>query len=240
MNHRRRIVRREHQLPLLAGLLLVLSLVYVLLSAGSVLADLPQIGIPIGVSVGLAAYSERLLRGDYDVEQVKRIAIYGWAGAVSTSFGVWGFVQLLQRELAVTLLLDEALTVVSIGSGLGLFVGAHAAHEYSSTDRTTRERLLAETVWTNEPEPAPILTAIATKIAELEGVDPVEMNPLDDHIDPDVFTELRRRDDSQWQISFHTEEYEIRVSSHGTVTIYDAGPPDEGDTASAGPPRNGD
>lgn len=214
-------IRLQHPLPLLAGLLLVLSLAFFPLSQGSILADLPEVVLPLGVSLGIALYSIRLLQAEYDVDRVKRIAITGWAGAIVASAGIWVLSQQLQRELSITLLFDETLTVASIGSGIGIVLGAHVLHEHQSGERPDRDRVLAEAVWTTESPPNPILTTIATQIAELEGVDLFELEPLYEHINPDVFTELREKEDSQWQLLFYTNEYEIRVSGQGTVTIYD-------------------
>ncbi|SDR00291.1 hypothetical protein SAMN05216278_3211 [Halopelagius longus] len=83
-----------------------------------------------------------------------------------------------------------------------------------------RERVLAETTWTNRTGPDPIVETIVETIAEIEAVDPLEIGPLYDHIDPDIVADLRSQNDSQWQLLFYTDDYEIRVNSQGTVTIY--------------------
>lgn len=227
MNRHRMSRRLQYLLPLLSGLLVFLSVVFFPLSQGSILADLPEVIIPLAVSFGIALYAIRLLQADYDVNRVKHIAMYGWTGAIVASVGIWVLSQQLQRELSVTLLLDEALTLVSVGSGIGVFLGAHVMHERRTENRPDRDRVLAETVWTTEPPPNPILTAITTQIAELEGVEPLEQEPLYEHINSEVFTDLQEQDNSQWQLLFYTDDYEIRVSGQGTVTIYDTDSPDE-------------
>jgi hypothetical protein len=204
--------------------------------------------LPIGFTCVLAVYSLQLLQRELKVVRIKQVAMYGWAGAMIASFSTWWLIQHLHWQLPVTALFDEVLTAVSIGSGLGVVLGAymirqnnpgaepegpHLYTQYSenSPDFTPdRNRLLAETVWTNEPEPSPILSAITTQIAEIEGVDALELNPIYQHVKPGVFADLRSRDDSQWQLLFYTAEYEIRVSSHGTVTIYAADRPAEDTT----------
>lgn len=220
----------KYSLPVLTGVLFLLSAVYLPLSHGSVLTDVLEIAVPVGIACVLAAYSLWLLRGTYETDQVKRMAVYGWVGAAVASFGSWWFLQHLRRELAVAALFDEALTVVSLGSSIGVFVGTYAIrtqdatrHERGYGGRAERDRLLAETVWTNEPAPDPILSAITKQIAEIEGVDPLELDPMYEYVNPDLFDQLTDHDDSQWQLRLFRDEYEIRVSSHGTVTIYDAG-----------------
>lgn len=211
----------------LNALLLLLCVAYFPLSRGSILADIPEIVIPIGVSLGLAVYSIQKPYGSAEIERMKQIAMYGWGGAIVAFAGSWWFVRQLQRELAIMLLLDDALTVLSIGSGFGVFAGALVLQTHSPTDDTDRDRLLAETVWTNDEQPNSILTTIATEIAELDGVGPLELEPLYNHIDPEVFSELRTQEDSHWQLLFYRDAYEIRVSSQGTVTIYGTDEPDE-------------
>ncbi|WP_277541409.1 HalOD1 output domain-containing protein [Haloarcula laminariae] len=220
MNQRAKRACFQLPFPVLSGLLVVLSLAFFPLSQGSILADLPEVVLPLGVSLGIALYSVRLLQMG-NVDMIKRTEQFGWIGALIASVGFWIVSQQVQHELSVTLLLDEALTVMSVGSGIGVVLGTQILHEHRSEDRPTRDRVLAETVWTNESRPNPILNAVTTQIAELEGVEPVELQPLYEHINPDVFTELREHDGSEWQVLFYTEDYEVRVSGQGTVTIYD-------------------
>jgi hypothetical protein len=192
------------------------------LSGGSVFTDLPEVIVPLGISLGIALYSVRLLQSDYDVDRIKRIAVYGWTGALVAAVGLWGLSQELHRQLSVTPLLDEALTFLSVGSGAGVLLGAHIVDESRSVNQPDRDRVLAEAVWTNEAQPNPILVAVTAQIAELEGVHPLELPPLYEHIDPDTFVRLQAQDGSEWQLLFYTDDYEIRVSGQGTVTIYDA------------------
>lgn len=229
MNARQRAIRLRHPLPFLSVLLVVLSLLFFPLSRGSIIADIPEVVVPLGVSLAIALYSVWLLQTEYDVDRIKQIAVYGWVGAIVASVGIWVLSQQLQPDLSITLLLDEALTTVSVGTGTAVVLGARTIHGYRSEDRSDRDHVVAETVWTTEPRPNPILTAVTTQIAELEGVDPLELDPLYDHIDPDVFAGLRTKDGSQWQLRFYTDDYEIRVSGQGTVTLYDI-PDGEADT----------
>lgn len=227
--------RFRHPLPLLSVLLIILSLLFFPLSRGSMLTDVPEVMFPLAVALGIALYSVRLLRAEYDADRIDRIAAHGWTGAITTALCIWLLSQQLRPDLAFSLLLDEALTVLSLGSGIAVFFGANVVHDQRSENpaprsesRTDRDRVLAETVWTNDSLPDPILTAVTTQLAELEGVDPLELEPLYEHVDPGVFSELKAQDDSHWQLLFYTDEYEVRVSSQGTVTIYEKISPNDG------------
>lgn len=232
MQYRRTIFKTGRPLEFLAGLLALLSVAYFPLSRGSILSDVPEIAIPLGISIGIAGCSAWLLRKEHQAERIKWMAVFGWAGATVTSFGVWWFVQELQRELALAALFDETLTVVSIGSSIGLVIGGtvaqnrHSSGEIVSNQHLVepdRGRLLAETMWTSEPEPNPILTAIARQLAAIEGDYPVELGPLCEKIGPEPLAELQAVENTQWQLLFYVDEYEIRVSSYGSVTVYAAG-----------------
>ena len=147
MTRRQTRFSHRHHLPLLSGLFFLSCLVFLPLSRGSLRSDLPEIAVPIGVSVGIAASSIRLASGGYDLERAGRIAKWGWGGAGVTSVGVWLFVLQFQRELAVAALLDEALTAVSVGSVVGALIGVQITRGEVVEDRIGRGRLLAETIW---------------------------------------------------------------------------------------------
>lgn len=229
MTPRRTLPQQGYFLSALTGGLLLLSVAYVPVSSGSVLADLSEIAIPLGVVFGLSVCSARSVRGDYGSDRVKRMAACGWVGAIVASFGVWWLAWQFQfrRGMAAGALFDEALTVVSVGSGVGVLVGIYVLDDDDAAGRTDRDNLASEAVWTNDPDPNPILSAVTAQIAELDGVDPLELSPLYDHVNPDAFAELREQSASQWQVLFYTDDYEVRVSSHGMVTIYRIDDPDE-------------
>jgi hypothetical protein len=222
MKYRGRSIRLEDPILLLAGLIVASSVAFIPLTEGPILADLPLIGIPLGVSIGIALYSVLLLQEEYEVEQIRHIALFGLVGAIVAAASIWELSQGVQISLFTTMLLDDALTAVSIGNGAGVLLGAQAIPKRHSEKQSDRDRILTETVWTNESGPNPILTTITTQIAELEDVDPLALEPLYEHVNPDVFAKLRAQDNSQWQLLFYTDNYEIRVSSQGTVTIYGA------------------
>ena len=67
--------------------------------------------------------------------------------------------------------------------------------------------------------------AVTEALDEVDDRDMVERKPLYDYVDPDIFSRLRQ-EDSPWRFSFYTSSYEIRVSSLGTVTVYDVCAPE--------------
>ena len=227
MTFRRTFVQQTLTLRNLAGLVLLASVVYFPFSAGPVVDDLVEILVPLAVGVVLAVYTVRSRRGEYEADDAERIATYGWAGVGVGFVSAGWFIHQLYEELSVAPLVDEALTVVSVGCGIGVFAGSHLGHERESDSERDRGRLLAETAWTNEPGPNPILPTVVTQLAELEDCDPFELEPMYAHVDPNVFADLQGRSEAPWQLRFYRDGYEIRVSSQGTVTIYDAAERDE-------------
>lgn len=215
---------REAGFPSLLGVSIAGVLVYFPLSRGTVLADVSEIALPLGIVAGFLV-SASLIRFHEDRERLeKRFAQYGWMGAfVGGIIGAWLAVLQLSQGSPIGQAFDEVLTVLDIGIGAGAFVGMVIATTRPSPPRREdrREHVLAESTWTNRPGPNPIAVEIVEQIADLQEVDPLDMEPLSAHIDLDVFRDIRAGDGSHWQVLFHTDEYEIRVSSHGTVTVYD-------------------
>lgn len=203
-------------------MVIVGSLAYIPIDYGSTLSNIPEIIIPLGISIGLIVFTTRLRQRGYEAEHIARIVRYGWGGAlVSTLIGGWWIAIHLYHELPVVGLYDQVLTVLSLGIGAGVLIGMQNTCQQSFERQVGRTRLINETTWTNRATPEPILVAIVEQLAERKGVRPNDLSPISNHINPDVFSELTARDDSQWQLRFHTDEYEIRVSSQGTVSVYD-------------------
>ena len=128
--------------------------------------------------MGLAVHAVRSRRGKYEIGEVERMATYSWAGVVVGSVSVGWLLHKLYEELTVAPLVDEALTVVSVGGGIGVFAGSHLGHECEDDYEGERSRLLAETAWTNEPAPSPILSTVVTQISEPEVCEPFELEAI--------------------------------------------------------------
>jgi hypothetical protein len=208
----------------LVGVLVAGILADFLLSPGPILTDIPGSGFPLGILIGFLvfAYVTRFRSKNDRLEN--RVGQFGWLGALmGGTIGVWLIVQQLSLGLPITPVHDVALTALDIGILAGALVGITTAttHRGASESASERGRVLAESTWTNRPEPDPILVEIVTQIAELEGADPLEVEPLTSYINPDVFSVIREGSHRSWQVLFYTDKYEIRVSSQGTVTVYD-------------------
>ena len=218
---------REESWPLLLLLLLAGLVAHFLLSPGSVLADVPEVIIPLGISVTLLWYMYRVSRREYGENILERITRFGWIGMLgAVSMGTVWILFILSRESPIASLSDELMTGINIGTAVGILAGRYSLQTLGRNGSVEafeprREYVVAESTWTAQPHPNPILTEIVEQIADLEGVDPLAMTPISEYIDPDVFADLIERTDTQWQTVFRIENYEVRVSSHGTVTVYE-------------------
>ena len=83
-----------------------------------------------------------------------------------------------------------------------------------------RESATVRTQFDQEKTP-PSMAVIAT-LADVMGVDPVEIDPLHSAIDPDALDSLvrvRNRTSGDIHVSFTHENHAITVQSYGVVTI---------------------
>lgn len=205
----------------LSGFVAVVCLATIPYTPGPIVFEIPEVIIPLGISIGLGLYTVRLQQQNYRSEQLKPMAKYGWVGAlVSGAIGAFWMVLHLYYGLPIDVLPDKILTVLSAGIAAGVLVGRSTSLNRQRTRPIDRVRVLAETSWANSSGPTPVFDAVVKVLAEIEETDPVELEPLHEHVDPEVFAELRARDAAPWQLVFSIDEYEIRVSSHGTVTVY--------------------
>jgi len=215
----------------------IAALAYVPFSPGPLLMDALAVLVPLGVSLGLGLFTLRAQRGELHADETHLVVVYGWAGTF-VSATISGLMIALHHLNDVPLggVVDQLLIVVSVGLGGGVVVGyavlqnrggevpqRRAGRPSPSTDRD-REDVLLETTWTTHTGPKPILTATVEALAAHEDVDPLELPPLSNAINPAVFAALRETENSRWQLTFYTDEYEVRVSSLGTITVFSADP----------------
>lgn len=211
----------EKHLLGLSGMIAVACVVFIWQSSDPVTVSIPEVVVPLGVSLGLSVYTHHLKKRDVVSEQAKSMVKYGWVGAVgSGAIGGFWLVLHVYFGLPIDILPDKILTVASLGIAAGVLVGRSSAFDHQESPAIDRNHVLAETSWVNRSGATPIMAAVIEVMAEGKQVDPLELEPLYTHIDPEVLSELQSQTDSPWQFSFYTDEYEIRVSSHGTVTMY--------------------
>ncbi|MFH5800498.1 HalOD1 output domain-containing protein [Haladaptatus sp. CMAA 1911] len=221
-----RFPEEESFLPFLL-LLLAGSVAHFFISPDSVLADIPEVIIPLGISTILLGFMYRASRNGYDESQLKQIIRFGWIGALgAASTGTVWVILNLSRQLPIISLNDEMMTGISIGTAGGILVGWYSLQTIQRAGSVEvfeprHEQMVTESTWTHQPHPNPILAEIVTQIADLNDADPLSITPISEYIDPDVLAKLTEETETEWQIAFQIENYEVHVSSHGTVTVYE-------------------
>lgn len=211
----------EDHLVGLSALVAVGCLAYIWQHPHSYPESVWEVIVPFGLAFGLAIYTRVLKYRNAPSAQSRLMVKYGLVGALFA--GAIGSAELafhLYSGLPIDVFPDKILTFVSIGLVSGVVAGKVSADTRQARREPDRERVLAETSWTHRPEESPIVAAVADALAEVEGVDPVEIDPIYTHVDPEVFANLQAHDGSPYQITVYTDDYEIRISSHGTVTVY--------------------
>ncbi|HKJ58372.1 MAG TPA: HalOD1 output domain-containing protein [Halobacteriales archaeon] len=204
---------------LIGGILVVFNL-----SPDPILTRINNIMLPLAVLLGLILLllqSKQLKQFNLNLD---KIANHGWMGAsVSGIIGAWWVAPAITQWSSIIPVCDQVLTVISLGIGAGVIFGGFPMimHLRTPEEETNQRPVLAESTWTQRSGPDQILVEVVEQIADLEGVDPCELEPLKTYIDPDVFSHLQADGESTWQVLFHTAKYEVRVNSQGTVTVYD-------------------
>lgn len=227
------VSRWENHLLGLSGLVAILCLYSVWDTPGP-RTEIPEVIIPLGIALGLGLYTVSLQRRNCTSERLERMAKHAWAGALVSALigGSWMGLH-LYYGLPIDVLPDKILTLLSVGIVTGVLTGRSAGSDlqiesyHQTTPPAPRLRVLAETTWTDRSGPTPILTAIVELLMELEEVDPLDLDALYEHVDPEIFATLRAQDGSPWQFLVFTDAYEIRICSYGTVTIYAIEPRDD-------------
>lgn len=211
---------RGYDLSILIGITVLATLSYFPLDPGSLLTDIPEILIPLELSVGLVLFTIWLRHKNLSSMEIRRIIKYGWSGAlISAAVGGGWLILHLLRDLPASSLANEVLTVWGLGVSAGIFIGVSKGRQQHHIPRENH-LLLEEMTWINRPESNPILHAIIELLMDLEGVDPLELDPLYNYLNPDAFKELRAQEDSHWQVTFYIDDYEVKVSSQGAVSVY--------------------
>lgn len=214
--------RGETHLFGLSALIVVPSLLFVRYNPDPPPVTIPEVLVPIGISVGLGVYAVRTRRQSSRAVPLRSVR-YAWTGALlSGAVGAVWMALHLRYGVPIDVLPDTVLTLLSVSVAAGILVGR--AHTLETPDGPARRRVVGETSWANRPGPRPVLDATVEVLTEAKGVGEMELDPLYHRMNPDVFDELRSHDGSAWQLVFYADEHEVRVNSQGTVTVYEAGP----------------
>lgn len=216
-----RLLESGSQLLWQSSLIAVASLVFIWQNPEPLAISIPEVSIPLAVALGLGIYTLRLRQRGLLSEKAQLMVKYSWIGAILASI-IGGFWLALHfySGLPIDVLPDKILTIASIGIAAGSLCGHSKYDMASETQAADRKTVLLQTSWTNRSDEAPVVAAVLEGVAEVEAIDPLELEPLSEYIDPDNLSGLRSQDNSKWQLTFHAYGYEIGVGSHGTVTIY--------------------
>lgn len=222
---RHAITRCESHLYLQSGLALLMSVWIVITVSGPSLSGIPEMIIPLAVSVGLGAFTYRITSRNYGSDCTEKMAKYGWIGAlIAAAVSGWWIVLHVAYEMPFVGLVEQVATLVTGGIAIGMVVGYSQSNTMSSVHPRQRDHLVAEAAWTGRSGQEPIVETIVEALAELKGADPLDLKPIYDDVDPTIFTELQRHQGVPWQVWYHTDQYEFCVDGSGTVTIFDQSP----------------
>lgn len=211
----------EHHLLGLSSLIAVMCLVFIWKNPGSQTESIPEVIIPLGISLGLGLYTLRIRDRDASAHEFQPMAKYAWAGALaSCALGGFWFALHVHYGLPIDVLPDKILTIASLGIATGVLIGRSPSLIPSYSPAFDRSDVLVETAWTGRPGSTPIANAIVDALAQVEEVDTLELDPLYAHVDPEILASIREHDGSPWQFIVYIDAYEVRISSHGTITVY--------------------
>jgi hypothetical protein len=207
----------------LVGTVTVSSVLYIPLDRGSVLSDAAEIAAPLAISVALLCLAGLVRCRAIVTDRLRHIARYASVGAVvAVVASLLLFGAHLVFELSLSGLDNEILTLWSLGIGGGVLAGAAAGRQFRTAREPSQRSPIEEATWTAHSSDQPILSTIVATLSALDGVSTLDLNPIYDTVDPSLFETLRQsRDDVHWQLTCHTNGYEVRVSSMGTVTVYE-------------------
>lgn len=212
----------EYNLLLLIAVLILASLAHFPLHHEPLHLEIAVSIIPLGIAVFLIGVCTYQLQQKSDSEQISQISKFTWWGAlISVALSGWWIILVFYWGQSIVGVGDHILLVVSAGTGAGAVVGIGVSRQQWSEKLEERDRLLKQTTWVDRSSPNPILETIIEQIAEVEGIESTELDPLYDCIDVTVFNQLNSEGSSPWELTFYTDEYEIIVASYGTVAVYE-------------------
>jgi hypothetical protein len=64
-----------------------------------------------------------------------------------------------------------------------------------------------------------IVTRVVRAMAAADGVEPADVNPLYDYIDPEVLYMLDEQEQSEWSLTFQYSDHQITVTHESQVLI---------------------
>jgi hypothetical protein len=64
-----------------------------------------------------------------------------------------------------------------------------------------------------------IVTRIVEAVAAADGVDPAELDPLYDYMNPEVLHKISRQERGQWSLTFQYSDHQVTVSHDSRILV---------------------
>lgn len=64
-----------------------------------------------------------------------------------------------------------------------------------------------------------LATRVVNAVASVDGVDPVDLEPLYDYIDPEILVRLSDQEGSNWSLSFQYIDHQVTVNHEAQILI---------------------
>lgn len=64
-----------------------------------------------------------------------------------------------------------------------------------------------------------VVTSVTKAVAAADGVDPEELEPLYDYIDPEVLVHLSEQDRTEWSLTFQYLDHQITMTHNGQIRV---------------------
>lgn len=63
------------------------------------------------------------------------------------------------------------------------------------------------------------VTRVVTAVANADGVDTTDLDPLSEHIDPDVLTKLYNQETGVWDFTFQYSDHQVTVTHDARIIV---------------------
>jgi len=64
-----------------------------------------------------------------------------------------------------------------------------------------------------------LLTEVVEAVADADGIEPVDVEPLHNHLNPEVLVALGKSDNGDWSFTFQYTDHQITVTAESQVFI---------------------
>lgn len=64
-----------------------------------------------------------------------------------------------------------------------------------------------------------LATHVINAVATADGVDPTDLDPLYEYIDPNVLAQLSDQDGAEWSLTFQYTDHQVTVNHDGQILV---------------------